>query len=83
MSREHIIANLLYELDHMEDERGTDYSGCIALKGAIKLLLPDNCTIFTYDRVCITCACKIYPTDKDQGIYRYCPNCGRRIIMEV
>lgn len=83
MSKDHIVSTLLYELDHMCDERGADYSGSIAIKGAIKLLLPDNYTVFTYDHVCIECGCKIYPTDIDYGHYRYCPNCGRKILLEV
>lgn len=83
MSLDSIVSNLLYELDHMEDERGTDYSGCLALKGAIKLILPDGFTVFTHDFVCIECGCIIYPIDIDSGHYRYCPNCGRKTLLEV
>lgn len=83
MSREHIVANLLYELEQLEIARGTDYSGCIAIKGAIKLILPDGYTVFTHDYVCIECGCKIYPIDIENGKYRYCPDCGRRTLLEV
>ena len=84
MNREHIVINLLHEMEQMGNDRGTDYSGYIALKGAIRLLLPDSCTVFTNDdNTCIECGCRIYPVDIDYGKYRYCPNCGRRVLLEV
>ena len=80
MDNEVIRSHLLYARERLQDERGSDFSGVEALRLAILKFVPDDFTVLDNNDNCMRCGAKLYLIDIDNGNYRYCPNCGYRII---
>ena len=80
MNNEEVRNCLLYVRARLQDERGSDFSGVKALRLAILKYIPEGYTVLDEDNICMFCNAKIYPVDIDNGTYRFCPNCGCKII---